>query len=39
MYLQKCNDNMRLSTELRATMGDADAVAKFNETVEPVIIE
>ena len=39
-YLAKCNDNMRLTSELRATVpGDADALAKFNETVEPVILE
>lgn len=39
-YLAKCNDNMRLTSELRASApGDADALAKFNETVEPVILE
>jgi kinesin family protein 4/21/27 len=31
---------MRLTTELRsARPGDQDALAKFNETVEPVIME
>jgi kinesin family protein 4/21/27 len=31
---------MRLTTELRsAKPGDADSLAKFNETVEPVILE
>ena len=39
-YLQKCSDNMRLTNELRnAKPGDGDALAKFNETVEPVILE
>ncbi|RXK40167.1 hypothetical protein M231_02625 [Tremella mesenterica] len=39
-YLQKCSDNMRLTNELRTTKpGDGDALAKFNETVEPVILE
>ena len=31
---------MRLTSELRnAKPGDGDALAKFNETVEPVILE
>jgi kinesin family protein 4/21/27 len=31
---------MRLTNELRSSKpGDADALAKFNETVEPVILE
>ncbi|WVQ82145.1 hypothetical protein IAT38_004273 [Cryptococcus sp. DSM 104549] len=39
-YLAKCSDNMRLSSELRNRgPGDGDALAKFNETVEPVILE
>ncbi|ORX36741.1 hypothetical protein BD324DRAFT_651225 [Kockovaella imperatae] len=39
-YLAKCSESMRLTSELKnAKPGDADALAKFNETVEPVIIE
>jgi kinesin family protein 4/21/27 len=39
-YLAKCSESMRLTTELRsARPGDKDALAKFNETVEPVILE
>ncbi|WWD17351.1 hypothetical protein CI109_101792 [Kwoniella shandongensis] len=39
-YLQKCSENMRLSSELRNRgPGDGDALSKFNETVEPVIVE
>ena len=39
-YLAKCSESMRLTSELKnAKPGDADAIAKFNETVEPVIIE
>jgi kinesin family protein 4/21/27 len=31
---------MRLTSELKsATPGDADVLARFNETVEPVILE
>ncbi|ODN82146.1 hypothetical protein, variant [Cryptococcus amylolentus CBS 6039] len=39
-YLAKCSDNMRLGSELRNRgPGDGDALSKFNETVEPVILE
>lgn len=39
-YLGKCSENMRLTSELRnANPGDGDALDKFNETVEPVILE
>ena len=39
-YLAKCSESMRLTSELKnAKPGDADALSKFNETVEPVIIE
>ena len=39
-YLAKCSESMRLTSELKnAKPGDADALAKFNEIVEPVIIE
>nr|ODN97633.1 hypothetical protein L204_03052 [Cryptococcus depauperatus CBS 7855] len=39
-YLGKCSENMRLSSELRNRgPGDGDALTKFNETVEPVILE
>ncbi|WWC89409.1 uncharacterized protein L201_004333 [Kwoniella dendrophila CBS 6074] len=39
-YLQKCSENMRLSSELRSSEPvDTDVSSKFNEMVEPVIIE
>ncbi|WWC61786.1 uncharacterized protein I303_104371 [Kwoniella dejecticola CBS 10117] len=39
-YLQKCSENMRLSGELRTRDPvDNDASSKFNEMVEPVILE
>lgn len=39
-YLAKCSDNMRLTSELRNSQpGEEDAMARFNETVEPVIME
>ncbi|KAK8864351.1 hypothetical protein IAR55_001598 [Kwoniella newhampshirensis] len=39
-YLQKCSENIRLSSELRnRAPGDSDALNDFNETVEPVILE
>ncbi|WWC70286.1 uncharacterized protein I206_104236 [Kwoniella pini CBS 10737] len=39
-YLQKCSENMRLSGELRSRGPiDSDASSKFNEMVEPVILE
>ncbi|OCF36777.1 hypothetical protein I316_01373 [Kwoniella heveanensis BCC8398] len=39
-YLAKCSENMRLSGELRnRDPADGDASSKFNEMVEPVIIE
>nr|XP_019046236.1 hypothetical protein I302_04976 [Kwoniella bestiolae CBS 10118]OCF25166.1 hypothetical protein I302_04976 [Kwoniella bestiolae CBS 10118] len=39
-YLQKCSENMRLSSELRSREpSDSDASSKFNDMVEPVILE
>lgn len=39
-YLAKCSENMRLTSELKnAKPGDEDSLARFNETVEPVILE
>ncbi|WVF71534.1 hypothetical protein IAT40_006342 [Kwoniella sp. CBS 6097] len=39
-YLAKCSENMRLSGELRnRDPADGDASSKFNEMVEPVILE
>jgi len=39
-YLAKCSENMRLTSEIRnAKPGDGDALDRFNETVEPVILE
>jgi hypothetical protein len=43
-YLQKCSDNMRLTTELRSAKPDVEedeviGLARFNGTVEPVILE
>ncbi|WVQ99346.1 hypothetical protein IAU59_006479 [Kwoniella sp. CBS 9459] len=39
-YLAKCSENMRLSGEIRSKeAADGDGSSKFNEMVEPVIIE
>ncbi|ORY34052.1 hypothetical protein BCR39DRAFT_556841 [Naematelia encephala] len=39
-YLAKCSENIRLTSELKnARPGEGDALDKFNEIVEPVILE